>query len=149
MPTAEMSRVTILHVDDDSNDILLFHHACQKGGLPCNVASVEDGERAISYLRGEDEFANRQRYPLPRLVLLDLKMPRVTGFDVLAWMRNDEQLRAMPVVVLSSSNHDADVKRAYDLGANSYLLKPVGFDALVEIARSLDQYWLGMNVRTS
>ena len=139
---------TILHVEDDPNDTLLFQHACQKAGIDCNLQNVEDGEQAITYLRGAEQFADRGRYPIPTLVLLDLKMPRVNGFDVLAWMRSDRQLRAMPVVVLSSSNHDADVKRAYDLGANSYLVKPVGFESLVEIAKSLNQYWLSLNVKS-
>jgi CheY-like chemotaxis protein len=141
-----MSAVTILHVDDDSNDLVLFQHACQKAELKCNLQNVEDGDQAINYLRGAEEFADRERYPLPTLVLLDLKMPRLNGFDVLTWLRSNEQLRSMPVVVLSSSNHDADVKRAYDLGASSYLVKPVGFDSLVEIAKSLSQYWGTLNV---
>jgi CheY-like chemotaxis protein len=143
-----MSAVTILHVDDDSNDAVLFQHACQKAGIDCNLHNVEDGDQAITYLRGAEQFADRARYPIPTLVLLDLKMPRVNGFDVLAWVRGDRLLRAMPVVVLSSSNHDADVRRAYDLGANSYLVKPVGFESLVEIARSLNQYWLSLNVKS-
>jgi len=141
-----MSAVTILHVDDDSNDLVLFQHACQKADLRCNLQNVEDGDQAINYLRGAEEFADRERYPLPTLVLLDLKMPRLNGFDVLTWLRSNEQLRSTPVVVLSSSNHDADVKRAYDLGASSYLVKPVGFDSLVEIAKSLSQYWGTLNV---
>src|SRR4051812_4086731 len=143
-----MSAVTILHVDDDSNDIVLFQHACQKAGIDCNLHNVEDGDQAITYLRGAEQFADRARYPIPTLLLLDLKMPRVNGFDVLAWVRGNRHLRAMPVVVLSSSNHDADVKRAYDLGANSYMVKPVGFESLVEIARSLNQYWLSLNVKS-
>jgi CheY-like chemotaxis protein len=141
-----MSLVTILHVDDDPNDLVLFQHACEKANLRCKLQNVEDGDQAISYLRGSDEFADRERYPIPTLVLLDLKMPRQNGFDVLAWMRSNEQLRGTPVVVLSSSNHEADVKRAYDLGASSYMVKPVGFDSLVEIAKSLSQYWGTLNV---
>jgi len=144
-----MSPVTILHIDDDSNDLVLFQHACQKAGVRCNLQNVEDGEHAISYLRGAEPFADRERYPVPALVLLDLKMPRIHGFEVLAWMRGNEQLRATPVVVLSSSNHEADVKRAYDLGANSYLVKPVAFDALVEIAKSINQFWLSLNVKNA
>jgi CheY-like chemotaxis protein len=142
-----MSPVTILHVDDDPNDVLLFQHACQKAGVRCNLQNVEDGDQAISYLRGAEDFADRERYPIPNLVLLDLKMPRQNGFDVLAWVRADRHLRALPIVVLSSSNHDADVKRAYDLGANSFLVKPVGFEALVDIVKSLQQYWLALNVK--
>jgi CheY-like chemotaxis protein len=142
-----MDSLTILHVDDDSNDIVLFQHACQKAGVQFCLQNVVDGDQAISYLRGAEQYADRQRYPLPTLVLLDLKMPGLNGFDVLAWMRSHDDLRAMPVVVLSSSNHDPDVKRAYDLGANSYLIKPVGFDSLVGIVKSLNQYWLSLNVK--
>jgi CheY-like chemotaxis protein len=143
-----MSPITILHVDDDSNDVVLFEHACQKAGVSCNLHNVEDGDEAISYLRGEQQFANRERYPIPTLVLLDLKMPRMNGFDLLAWVRSHEEFGALPIVVLSSSNHESDVKRAYDLGANSYLVKPVGFDSLVEIVRALSQYWLTLNTKT-
>lgn len=141
MPTL----MTILHVEDDSNDVLLFRHACQKAGVALNLQEAIDGEEAIAYLNGEKQFADRQAHPLPHLVLLDLKMPRVSGFDVLVWMRLDPRFRHVPVVVLSSSNHDADVQRAYSAGANSYLVKPVGFNTLVDLARSIHDYWLLFN----
>lgn len=130
-----MNRATILHIEDDPNDVLLFQHACRKGGRNLNVQSVGDGDEAIAYFAGQDQFADRERHPLPHLVLLDLKMPRVNGFEVLAWLRRHERLHRLPVVVLTSSNHEADVKHAYDLGANSYLVKPVGFEALVELVK--------------
>jgi DNA-binding response OmpR family regulator len=82
---------------------------------------------------------------MPRLVLLDLKMPRLSGFDVLSWLRGEESFRELPVVILTSSSHESDIKRAYDLGAHSYLVKPVGFDALVELAKSLHVYWLTLD----
>ena len=141
-----MSQANILHIEDDSNDVLLFQHACRKAGLDCNVQVVNDGDEAIAYLQGQDRFANRELFPLPDLVLLDLKMPRLNGFEVLAWVRRAEKCRSLPVVVLSSSNHEADVKRAYSMGANSYLVKPVSFDALVEVARVIHQYWLTLNI---
>jgi CheY-like chemotaxis protein len=142
-----MSRLTILHVDDDSNDALLFQHACRKAGVEVDLQGVSDGDEAIAYLRGQDQFADRQQFPLPRLILLDLKMPRLSGFEVLGWLRQNDQWKRLPVVVLTSSSHDADVNRAYDLGANSYLVKPVGFEALVEIARAIHLYWLTLNER--
>jgi CheY-like chemotaxis protein len=142
-----MSRATILHVEDDSNDVLLLQHACRKAGIGFDLQSVTDGEEAIAYLRGADKFADREHYPSPKLILLDLKMPRMSGFEVLDWMRREDTLRRLPVVVLTSSNHDADVKRAYDLGANSYLVKPVGFDGLVELVKAVNYYWLTLNQR--
>jgi CheY-like chemotaxis protein len=128
---------TILHVEDDPNDMLLFEHACRKAGMVFDLQAVSDGDQAIAYLRGSNGFSDRMKHPIPKLILLDLKMPRVSGFDVLAWLRSDESFRRLPVVVLTSSNHDADIKRAYDLGARSYLVKPVGFEALVELVKTL------------
>lgn len=131
------SSTTILHVEDDPNDTLLFQHACQKAGVVFDLQAVSDGDQAMAYLRGLNDFSDRQKHPMPKLILLDLKMPRVSGFDVLNWLRTEDSFRTVPVVVLSSSNHDADVKRAYDLGAKSYLVKPVGFEALVELVKTL------------
>ena len=130
---------TILHVEDDPNDTLLLQHACRKAGIVFDLQAVSDGDQAIAYLRGTNDFSDRRRYPMPQLILLDLKMPRVSGFDVLAWLQSDDKLRKLPVVVLTSSNHDADIKRAYDLGARSYLVKPVGFEALVELVKTLPE----------
>jgi len=147
-PTADisMSAAHILHVDDDSNDLVLFQHACRKAGVECMLQAVNDGDEAIAYLKGQNKFADRARYPMPDLMLLDLKMPRLSGFDVLTWVRQEEKCRGLPIVVLSSSNHDEDIKRAYSLGANSYLVKPVGFDSLVEVVKVIHQYWLTLNV---
>ena len=142
-----MSRTNILHVEDDSNDTLLFQHACRKAGLNVSLHTVDDGEVAIEYLNGSEKFSDRQQYPLPDLVLLDLKLPRINGFEFLAWLRKDPRFHRLPVVVLTSSNQDTDVRRAYDIGANSYLVKPVGFDALVELAKSFHQYWLMLNLQ--
>ncbi len=129
----------MLHVEDDPNDTLLFQHACRKAGVIFDLQAVSDGDQAIAYLRGANDFSDRGKYPLPQLILLDLKMPRVSGFDVLAWIRSEDSLKQMPVVVLTSSNHDADIKRAYDLGAKSYLVKPVGFEALVDLVKTLPE----------
>src|ERR1051326_3386602 len=138
-------RTTILYVEDDTNDILLFRHAFQRAGSDCQLQIFSDSEEAIAYLKGADKFANRDRFPLPDLALIDLKMPRVNGFELLAWIRADPGLRWLPIVVLSSSNHLVDVKRAYESGANSYLVKPIDFTALVELVRSVQQYWLRLN----
>ena len=143
-----MSQTNILHVEDDSNDVLLFQHACRKAGVDCKLQAVNDGDEAIAYLQGQDRFANREQFPLPDLVLLDLKMPRLSGFEVLEWLRKEQKCRSLPVVVLSSSDHETDIKRAYSLGANSYLVKPVAFDSLVEIAKTIHQYWVTLNVQS-
>jgi CheY-like chemotaxis protein len=143
-----MSRPVILHVEDDANDVLLLEHASRKAGVDCEIQRVADGDEAIAYLRGAEQFADRAQFPLPRLILLDLKMPRLNGFDVLTWLRAQEKLRTMPVVVLSSSNHDADLRRAYELGVNSYLIKPVSFDSLVQIMKAIYEYWLTLNTPT-
>jgi CheY-like chemotaxis protein len=131
---------TILHVEDDPNDTLLFQHACRKAGIVFDLQAVCDGDQAMAYLRGLNNFSDRSKYPLPKLILLDLKMPRVSGFDVLNWLQSQDALKGVPVIVLTSSNHDADVKRAYDLGAKSYLVKPVGFEALVELVKTLPAF---------
>src|SRR6185437_5138554 len=110
--TAKMT--TILHVEDDPNDTLLLEHACRKAGVVFNLQAVSDGDQAIAYLRGLNAFSDRAKHPMPKLILLDLKMPRVSGFDVLTWLRSENSLNKVPVIVLTSSNHDADVKRAYD-----------------------------------
>ena len=144
---AAIIRPTILYVEDDSNDILLFQHAFQKAGngISYRLHVLGDSEEAIAYLNGNGKFANRQLFPLPELALIDLKMPRLNGFELLAWIRRQPTFRRLPVIILSSSNHLADITRAYDTGANSYLVKPIDFSALIELARSLQQYWLKLN----
>lgn len=141
-----MNRPTILHVEDDPNDVVLLEHACRKGGVDCEIKRVADGEEAIAYLSGKDQFSDRRQFPFPRLILLDLKMPHLSGFDVLQWRRQNDTMKTVPVVVLSSSNHDVDLVRAYELGVNSYLIKPVSFDSLVSIIKAVSDYWLRLNI---
>src|SRR5690349_7010840 len=120
---------TILHVEDDPNDILLVQRALKKTGAPSAIVSVSDGDRALAYLGGARDYADREKFPFPQLVLLDLKMPRKSGLEVLEWIRRQALLKRLPVIVFTSSKHDQDINSAYELGANSYLVKPVGFDA--------------------
>ena len=138
---------TILLVEDDPNDVLLIQRASRKARLAYPIQIVEDGEEAVAYLAGRGEYADRERFPLPALVLLDLKLPRKSGHEVLSWLREQPGLKRLPVVVLTSSQEPSDVNRAYDLGANSYLVKPVAFDALLEMVRMVGLYWLTLNVR--
>lgn len=135
----------ILLVEDDPNDTLLIKRAFQKAGLGEILKSVSDGDQAIEYLSGTNEFADRARYPLPFLVLLDLKMPSTDGFEVLQWVRAQRDFKRLLVVVLTSSNLQTDVDRAYDLGANSYLVKPVEFNEMVNIIQRFEAYWTEIN----
>ena len=141
------AQVNILHVEDDPNDALLFQHACRKAGVSFELQSVNDGDQAIAYLCGQEKFSDREKHPFPELILLDLKMPRLSGFDVLAWLRKEGGCQNVPVIILTSSNHESDIKRAYDLGANSYLVKPADFERLSEIVKLLDSYWVLLNER--
>jgi CheY-like chemotaxis protein len=135
----------ILLVEDDPNDALLLQRAFRKANLANPIQLVSDGDAAVSYLAGQAPYADRSRHPLPVLVLLDLKLPRRSGHEVLEWLRAQPGLRRLPVVVITSSKESVDVRRAYDLGANSYLVKPVGFDALIEMVKALNLYWLILN----
>ena len=136
----------MLHVEDDPNDVLLLKHASRAAGFAYAIECVSDGEIAIAYLRGDDPYSNREQYPMPNVVLLDLKMPKKTGFEVIEWVRAQGGLRRLMILVLTSSRHQDDINRAYDLGANGYLVKPVGFDALVEELKALNQ-WLQLTER--
>ncbi len=133
---------TVLHVEDDDNDRLLVRIACRNTNLPIRLAGVGDGEQAIAYLRGDDAYGDRDRYPFPNLILLDLKLPRKTGFEVLEWIRRQEQLRNLPVIIFSSSGLESDEKRAFNNGANSYSVKPCSLDPLVEMVKQIHRRWL-------
>lgn len=136
---------TVLLVEDNRDDAELIAYAFAKAGIVNPLVVIEDGDGAIDYLHGDATYADRMRFPLPGLVLLDLKLPRRSGFEVLAAIRAHASTRHTPVVVLTSSNQDADIRRAYDLGANSYLVKPVSRASLLEMVRALDAYWIKLN----
>jgi CheY-like chemotaxis protein len=140
-----LSDDTILLVEDDPNDILLIQRALYKANVKHPVQVLKDGEEAVLYLGGKQMYADRDRYPLPMLMLLDLKLPRKSGFEVLRWLRQEPGLKLLPVVVLTSSAENSDIQQAYNLGANSYLVKPVGFDGLLEMIKQINLYWLGLN----
>lgn len=135
----------ILLVEDDPNDVLLIRRAFAKANLANPLHVVGDGDAAVAYLSGAAPYGDRERHPMPVLVLLDLKLPRKSGLEVLQWMRGQADLKRLPVVVLTSSREGTDINRAYDLGVNSYLVKPVGFDALLEMVKALNLYWMILN----
>jgi len=136
---------TILLVEDDPNDVMLIERAFRKVNIANPLQTVTDGEQAVAYLAGQEPYVDREHYPLPVLILLDLKLPRKSGLEVLAWMKGQTSLMRIPVVVLTSSKETSDINRAYDLGANSYLTKPVAFDGLLNIVKALNLYWLILN----
>ncbi|MDY7021014.1 MAG: response regulator [Cyanobacteriota bacterium] len=135
----------ILLIEDDANDILFVQRAFRQANLENPIQIARDGDEAISYLSGESKYANRDEYPLPALILLDLKLPRRSGLEVLEWIRQQQNLRRIPVVVLTSSKESLDVDKAYDIGVNSYLVKPVKFERLTQMMKTLDAYWLQLN----
>lgn len=136
----------MLIVEDDENDEILLRRALEFSGQEIPMEFVKDGQQALDYLDGNGEYADRTRHPLPSLVLLDLKMPRLTGFDVLRWVRAQPAYLRLPVVVLSGSMWPGDIDEAYRLGANSYLVKPARRQDLIEIAQMASTYWFRMNL---
>jgi CheY-like chemotaxis protein len=135
----------ILLAEDREDDILLIRRAFRKGGIDNPLQVVRDGDEAVAYLKGDGRYFNREEYPLPDLLLLDLKMPRMDGFEVLRWIRQQPGLSALRVVVLTSSEDIRDVNVAYRLGANSFMVKPMDFDNVVELGKVLRDYWLKLD----
>src|SRR5882724_8379085 len=131
----------ILLVEDDEADIFLLRRAFRNARIANPLIEVRDGQAAIQYLSGEGDYADRARYPIPFLILLDLRLPKLSGFEVIAWMRDQPQLANLIVVVLTASDHVPDVTKARELGANSYLVKPGNFEELVEMVKRIRGRW--------
>jgi CheY-like chemotaxis protein len=138
----------ILWVEDDADDVLLIGRALRKAGLE-QPALARDGREAVAYLAGSGPFADRSMYPFPTLVLLDLKLPKLSGFEVLQWIREHEETSRIPVVMFTSSKEGSDIDRAYSLGANAYLLKSVDHEHLVEALKRVKAFWLDLNLNPS
>jgi two-component system response regulator len=136
---------TILLVEDNPDDVALTLRAFEKSKIANNIIVVTDGQEALDYLFATSVPGGPDSGVMPEVVLLDLKLPKVDGLDVLRQMRADARTRRLPVVVLTSSNEEQDVVRSYDLGANSFVRKPVDFVAFLDAARQLDLYWLILN----
>jgi CheY-like chemotaxis protein len=139
---ADTGKTTILLAEDDQNDVMLIRRAFTKSHVVNPIACVENGEEAVNYLSGSGLYADRGQHPLPFMMLLDLKLPRMSGHEVLKWLRAQQGLKRLPVVVLTSSREPADINRAYELGANSYLVKPVVFEEFTTLLKQLQVYWL-------
>jgi CheY-like chemotaxis protein len=133
---------TILIVDDDENDIFFVKRAFTEIDVHCSFQVVKNGQECVDYLAGNEAFADRHKYPLPMMILMDLKMPIMDGFEALAWLRARPRLKVIPTIVFSSSDLPNDITRAYELGANSFMTKSVTYDGLLLKLQTLSQYWL-------
>ena len=132
----------VLYVEDEEDDVFFMRNAFKRIGVEDRFHAVEDGERAINYLSGQEPYANREDHPLPTFVLLDLNLPVRSGFEVLEWLRSQPQFEKLPVVIFSSSGRLEDRQRAEKLGATDYLLKPTSGSQFLEMARQLNETWL-------
>lgn len=128
--------------EDNPDDVLLIQRAFRKAHLINPIRVVENGEEVVAYLSGRPPYADRERSPLPVLLLLDLRLPRMSGLEVLQWLRQQPSLKRLPVVVLTASREKDDINRAHDLGANSYLAKPVHFEDLMDMVKTINLYWV-------
>lgn len=135
----------ILYVEDEEDDVFLLRHSFKQAGIANRLLSLGDGEAALEYLSGAGEYSNRADYPLPVLLLLDINLPMVSGLEVLKWLRAQPAHRVLPVLILSSSSQDSDIMRAYELGANGYMVKPSGLQKLVTLAQAIRNFWLEQN----
>jgi CheY-like chemotaxis protein len=135
----------ILLVEDNEDDVFLMKRALKGARVSNPLYVVEDGQQAEDYLAGTGQYADREAYPLPAIVFLDLKLPYISGHDVLAWIRRQKDLESLVVIVLTSSNEASDLSRCYALGANSYLVKPPTPEQLEDLAKAFKWYWLEYN----
>lgn len=133
--------LTILIADDDPDDRVLMQDAINEIGFEHQLRFVENGEELLQYLNRSDKFSDPQNSPLPSIILLDLHMPKMDGREALRLIKSNPILRRIPIVVLTTSRAEEDIYRTYDLGVNSFITKPVNFDAMVEIMRTLSKYW--------
>lgn len=135
-------KCTILIVDDDENDIFFAKRAFTEINVHCTFHVLKNGQEAVDYLSGHGPYADRAKFPLPMMILMDLKMPIMDGFQVLEWLRKRPGIKVIPTLVFSSSDVPSDITRAYELGANSFMTKSVTYDGLLLKLQTLSQYWL-------
>src|SRR5579862_2257627 len=134
-------KYTILLVEDEENDATLVEMAFRKNKIPNPVQWTRDGLEAIAYLNGEGVYADRERYPFPEVLILDLKMPRMGGLELLSWIREHPEYRVIPTIIMTSSRQDPDIEKAYNLGANTYMIKPSSFEELAKLVKLAHEYW--------
>ena len=135
------SDYTILLVEDEENDATLVKMAFKKNNILNPVQWAKDGLDAIAYLNGEGVYANRKLYPFPEVLILDVKMPRMSGLELLAWVREHPEFRVIPTIIMTSSRQDPDIEKAYNLGANTYMIKPSSFEELAKMVSLAHDYW--------
>lgn len=140
------NKADILLVDDNHMDVILTLDAFKQAKLFNNINVARNGQEALDYLFGREQYSDRKLYPMPSLILLDLKMPGIDGFEVLRTIKSTEKLKRIPVIILTSSAEEGDRTISYDIGANSYLLKPVSFEGFVEVVKKIDDYWFSLNM---
>jgi len=140
-----LDAVEILLVEDNPNDAEMALRALKKNNLANNVLVVSDGEEALDFLYGRGKFLNKNINNRPKIILLDLKLPKIDGKEVLRVIKSDPEKKVIPVIVLTSSREERDIVESYELGVNSYIVKPVDFDKFVEAVKELGLYWLLMN----
>jgi CheY-like chemotaxis protein len=131
----------ILVVEDDLNDQNFIRRAFKQNGVGVRILAVNDGEEATAYLSGAGRYADRASYPSPRLIMTDIKMPRMSGIELLLWMNARPEFRVIPAIILTSSNDQADINQAFQQGAKGYMIKPVQFGELEKLARTIADYW--------
>jgi CheY-like chemotaxis protein len=141
MTNHEPHQAVILLAEDREDDVLLVRRALVRAEVKNPLMVVRNGEEVVAYLEGTGKYSNREHFPVPDLLLLDLKMPRMDGFEVLQWLRQHPEMKALRVIVLTSSQDIYDVNRAYELGANSFLVKPLEFENYAALTRTLAKFW--------
>lgn len=139
------SQATLLLIEDSSDDIFLMQRALKGAGILNKILIVDDGRDALHYLQGTGKYQDRAAFPIPDIIFLDVKLPCVSGFEILQWIRANKEMRSLVVIMLTSSNQPSDIRRAYDLGANSYVVKPSSYEQLLGFAQAFRHYWLGYN----